>query len=58
MAPIIPQHYPLPKRELCGAVFLAKVLKKVKRVLKIEDVKTFAWIDSIALAWIQGDPHR
>lgn len=44
---------------MCGAVLLAKLLKKVLYALKIDNICFFAWSDSqIALAWINGRPNR
>ncbi|XP_055905233.1 uncharacterized protein LOC129940780 [Eupeodes corollae] len=49
----------LPRLELCGAVMLARLLNYVQKVLKLNDVKTFAWTDSmITLCWIAAPPSK
>ncbi|KAH9644309.1 hypothetical protein HF086_003808 [Spodoptera exigua] len=49
----------LPRLELCGALLLAQLIKKVMESLSNENVEIYAWTDSmIVLGWIQGDVHR
>lgn len=45
--------------ELCGAVLLAELVKRVKSSMDVTFSDTCLWSDSkIALAWIVGDPQR
>ena len=49
----------LPRLKLCGAVLLAKVLKKVQDAMDLEHDTIHAWTDSmITLGWIKGDPSK
>ncbi|XP_055387374.1 uncharacterized protein LOC129615957 [Condylostylus longicornis] len=50
----------LPRLELSGAALLAKLVKYVQRVLKIENIsKVQAWTDSeIVLAWLRAHPSK
>lgn len=49
----------LPKLELCGAVLLSQLFKKVTTALKMQSIKCFAWSDSmVAISWIRGQPSR
>ncbi|XP_076385701.1 uncharacterized protein LOC105664200 [Megachile rotundata] len=49
----------LPRLELCGALLLADLVRKVKSALRVKIDKEFYWCDStIALAWIRGNPCR
>lgn len=49
----------MPRLELCGAVLLAKLMKKVRKSMKIEWSAVHAWFDSqIALTWIHSEPQR
>lgn len=49
----------LPRLELCGAVLLAQLLKKVHTAMDFKNVDTFAWTDStIVLSWLAGHPTR
>lgn len=49
----------LPRLELCAAVLLTHLLKKVTKSLDITEATFHAWTDSsITLAWIKGDPSR
>jgi hypothetical protein len=50
----------LPRLELLGALFCARLLKVVFKALKLtEDTHYYCWTDStVALAWIQSDPGR
>ncbi|XP_031342802.1 uncharacterized protein LOC116170471 [Photinus pyralis] len=49
----------LPKLELCAAVLLAKVLKRVTEALQIPKTTVYAWTDSmITLAWMKGDANK
>ncbi|KAG4076688.1 hypothetical protein HA402_001975 [Bradysia odoriphaga] len=48
-----------PKIELCGAVLLASLMKKMKTTLNMEKVSTHLWSDSmITLGCIAGNPGR
>ncbi|XP_030767150.1 uncharacterized protein LOC115890927 [Sitophilus oryzae] len=47
----------LPKLELCGALLLAKLTKRVLRSLTVNIEKTFLFTDSsIVLSWISTEP--
>ncbi|KAF2883579.1 hypothetical protein ILUMI_22597 [Ignelater luminosus] len=47
----------LPRLELCGAVLLARLFKKVYDSLKLPFSKIYLWSDSfIALFWIHSEP--
>lgn len=49
----------IPRLELCGAVLLTNLIKQVKKALKEEKVKAYAWSDSmVALGWIKANPGR
>lgn len=49
----------LPRLELCAAVLLAKLFKRIKTTLNIEINKEYLWSDStITLSWIQGEPSK
>lgn len=49
----------LPRLELCGALLLAQLLKKVSSCYPEHTLKTYAWCDSkVVLAWLQGDHGR
>ncbi|KAJ0169226.1 hypothetical protein K1T71_015256 [Dendrolimus kikuchii] len=49
----------LPRLELCGAVLLTRLLKKVMETLTCDKIETFAWTDSmIVLGWIHGGANR
>ena len=44
--------------ELCGAVFSAKLLQHVARILEFPLDVTFAWMESlVVLGWLQGNPR-
>lgn len=45
--------------ELCGALVLAQLMKKVKSSLTCQISKTFLWSDStVVLCWVKTSPHR
>ena len=49
----------LPRLELCGAVLLANLAKRVKEVLNINFDRFYYWTDStITLYWIKNEPNR
>jgi hypothetical protein len=49
----------IPRLELCGAVLLAQLSKRVKDSLTINIDRPIYWSDStITLAWIAGSPNR
>ncbi|XP_036145895.1 uncharacterized protein LOC118646638 [Monomorium pharaonis] len=59
VSPIRNKTITLPRLELCGAVALVRLVKNVRRALKVDFDKIYAWTDStIVLAWISGDPSR
>lgn len=49
----------IPRLELCGAVLLSKLIRKIKEAMDLGFITTYAWCDSeITLAWIKGEPHK
>lgn len=49
----------LPRLELCGALLLSRLMKKVIESTRVQTVKVFAWTDSmVVLGWLQGDQSR
>nr|XP_042913145.1 uncharacterized protein LOC122273148 [Parasteatoda tepidariorum] len=47
----------IPRLELCAAVLLSKLMKKILSALKLQTDKVYLWSDSmIVLAWIQKEP--
>ncbi|XP_042910117.1 uncharacterized protein [Parasteatoda tepidariorum] len=47
----------IPRLELCAAVLLSKLVKRVVAALKLETVEIYLWTDSmIVLAWLQKEP--
>ncbi|XP_046964536.1 uncharacterized protein LOC124533355 [Vanessa cardui] len=49
----------IPRLELCGAVLLAKLIKRVKATLNIDSNNVYAWTDAtIVLAWLQKPPRH
>lgn len=49
----------LPRLELCGAVLLAKLVKKIQTALELVQIQIYCWSDSeIALAWITQHPSK
>ncbi|CAK9800717.1 hypothetical protein ANTPLA_LOCUS7241 [Anthophora plagiata] len=49
----------LPRLELCGALLLARLMKRVRTALRVTITKEKYWCDStIALAWIRGETSR
>lgn len=49
----------IPRLELCGAVLLSNLVKKVAESLEIKSSKQYFWTDlTIVLAWIRGTPTR
>ena len=47
----------LPRLELCGAVMLARLTRRIRQTLCLENVQCFCWTDStITLAWIKEPP--
>ncbi|GBM18026.1 hypothetical protein AVEN_238413-1 [Araneus ventricosus] len=46
----------IPRLELCAAVLLSKLMKRVLRALKLEVSKTYFWTDStIVLSWLEKE---
>ncbi|XP_065354646.1 uncharacterized protein LOC135949114 [Calliphora vicina] len=49
----------LPRKELCGAELLAKMIKSVQSQLSLSNYKLYLWTDStIVLAWLQKPPNK
>lgn len=49
----------IPRLELCGAVLLAKLMKRVTDNFKIEKQKIFLWTDStVVLVWLSAHASR
>jgi len=49
----------LPRLELCGALLLSRLCKKVTDALTKKIDSTYLWCDStITIAWISGQPHQ
>ncbi|GFT41772.1 integrase catalytic domain-containing protein [Trichonephila clavipes] len=49
----------IPRLELCAAVLLAKLVHRVKQVLKLNVTNTFLWSDSmIVLSWIRKESYQ
>ncbi|GFW87258.1 uncharacterized protein TNCV_4313811 [Trichonephila clavipes] len=47
----------IPRLELCAAVLLAKLVKRVVAALKLETAELYLWSDSmIILAWLRKEP--
>lgn len=47
----------IPRLELCAAVLLSKLMKKVQTAVKLPVENTYFWTDAmIVLAWIQKEP--
>ncbi|GFW53979.1 uncharacterized protein TNCV_1307841 [Trichonephila clavipes] len=47
----------MPRLELCAAVLLAKLMKRVETALQMKTPPVYLWSDStIVLAWIQKEP--
>ncbi|GFW68689.1 uncharacterized protein TNCV_530421 [Trichonephila clavipes] len=48
----------MPRLELCAAVLLAKLMKRVETALQMKTSPVYLWSDSIiVLAWIQKEPN-
>ncbi|GFW24684.1 integrase catalytic domain-containing protein [Trichonephila clavipes] len=48
----------MPQLELCAAVLLAKLMKRVETALQMKTPPVYLWSDStIVLAWIQKEPN-
>ncbi|XP_071056931.1 uncharacterized protein [Onthophagus taurus] len=49
----------IPRLELCAAVLLVRVIKRVRATLDFNEVPIFLWSDStVALSWIGSHPSR
>ncbi|XP_071050711.1 uncharacterized protein [Onthophagus taurus] len=49
----------IPRLELCAAVLLVRLLKRVQSVLKLFEHSIYLWTDStVVLSWIRGHPSR
>lgn len=49
----------IPRLELCGAVLLSQLVKKVVKSLNVEFNKIYLWSDSkIVISWLNADPRR
>ncbi|GFT59084.1 uncharacterized protein TNCV_186611 [Trichonephila clavipes] len=47
----------IPRLELCAAVLLAKLVKRVVAALQLENAEIYLWSDSmIVLAWLRKEP--
>ncbi|GFU57618.1 uncharacterized protein TNCV_3637751 [Trichonephila clavipes] len=47
----------IPRLELCVAVLLAKLVKRVVAALQLETAEVYLWLDSmIVLAWLRKEP--
>ncbi|XP_055924595.1 uncharacterized protein LOC129956689 [Argiope bruennichi] len=56
VAPV--KNVTIPRHELCVAVLLSKLMKRVVIALQVDSPPTYLWSDStIVLAWIQKDPN-
>ena len=56
---IKPENSTIPRKELCGAPMLAKLLTLVGAALGIPQDHTYGWTDSsIVLAWLDGSPRE
>lgn len=57
VAPIKP--HTIDRLELCGAILLSRLLKRVQKTMEYEVSKSFAWSDNMTvLYWLQSDPSR
>ncbi|XP_071057602.1 uncharacterized protein [Onthophagus taurus] len=49
----------IPRLELCAAVLLTRLIKRVQNVLNLSDCPVHLWTDStVVLAWIKSHPSR
>ncbi|XP_011696421.1 PREDICTED: uncharacterized protein LOC105455072 [Wasmannia auropunctata] len=57
VAPLKPMT--VPRLELSAAVLLARLISRIRDVLKLHHAPLFLWTDStVALTWIKGPPSR
>lgn len=49
----------IPRLELCAALLLSQLLRKVRQSLNFSNSKTILWIDStIVISWLENSPHE
>lgn len=49
----------IPRLELNGALMLAKLMKRIAKIIAINDAEQYLWCDSqVTLSWIKGHPHK
>lgn len=49
----------LPRLELCGALLLANLMRKIKKALNLDEANIWAWTDStIVLSWLAESPKK
>ncbi len=49
----------LPRLELCAAVLLVRLVKRVREIITVEDSKVFAYSDlTVVLHWLKSQPSE